>query len=112
MSCDIKTINLGTLQNGVYPEDNDKTYLYKRTNGHIYLYKNGNETHACCDDGLINKVPIFSELPSVQPPTHTPNDKFVYLFKHGENLYYYDNDDNVVKINIDINALEWAKKEW
>ena len=98
MQC-LEQVNIGTLSAGVFPADDGKIYIYKRPNGHIYVYSNGSEKHICCEDGLISEVPVFTDLPSVTPPTHLPNTNRRFLFVKDDELYFYNKDKVATKVN-------------
>ena len=111
-NCSLEQINIGTLPSGSFPRDNGRTYIYKRPNGHIYVYSNGSEKHICCDDGLITNIPIFTEMPSVNnPPVHLPDNNHLMLFIHDGLMYGYDSNINVTAISIPTN-IDWAISEW
>jgi len=111
-NCALEHINLGTLPDGTFPLDNCKTYIYKRTNGHIYVYSNNSEKHVCCDDGLINSIPIFTSSPSIDnKPIHIPDSKHLFLFIYNGILKGYDKDLNIINVCGDID-LEWNINEW
>lgn len=111
-NCSLEHINLGTLPNGTFPLDNCKTYIYKRTNGHIYVYSNNSEKHVCCDDGLISSIPIFTTLPSVQnPPVHRPDVKHLFLFIYEGVIKGYDKDLNIVDVR-GIPNINWGINEF
>lgn len=89
---DIKVVNIGNIIGNTFPSNDGRVYLYKRDNGHLYTYINGVEKHICCDDGLINNVPIFIAFPSVEaPPVHIPDEGHFMLFVYDGLLYSYDN---------------------
>ena len=93
-------VNLGTLPTNTFPKDDGKVYIYKRVNGHLYSYTNGNEEHICCKDGMITNVPIFTNpVSSINPPPHLPDNGHVMLYVNNGKLYMYDNQLNVVTIN-------------
>lgn len=110
MQC-LEQVNIGTLSAGVFPSDDGKIYIYKRPNGHIYVYSNGSEKHICCEDGLIASVPVFTDFPADSTPTHLPKDNRRFLFVKGEELYTYDKDKVSRKINmnteITFNTNNW-----
>ena len=110
MQC-LEQVNIGTLSVGVFPADDGKIYIYKRPNGHIYVYSNGSEKHICCEDGLISSVPVFTQLPENSAPTHIPKDNRRFLFIKDEELYTYDKDLVSRKVNtnteITFNLNEW-----
>jgi len=116
--CDnIKNINLGILPMGTFPNvdstnphDINNVYIYKRPNGHIYLYKNNNETHICCDDGLITKIPIFLNTNFI----HYPDANHVFIYMQDNKLYTYDKDGNINEFNNGGGGgeIDWTIKEW
>lgn len=110
MQC-LEQVNIGTLSAGLFPADDGKIYIYKRPNGHIYVYSNGSEKHICCEDGLISEVPVFTALPSVTAPTHLPKDNRRFLFVKDGDLYFYDKDKVATKVNSNTN-VEFALNEW
>jgi len=95
----IQSLNLGTLPNNTFPIDDNRVYIYKRLNGLIYTYKNGNE-FPVDNDGLINSVPIFEDLPKNLYPVHTPDSKHLFLCFINGILRAYDSDLNDMPINI------------
>lgn len=118
MSCiDIKRIRLGTLPDFTYPPDDTKTYIYSRLNGHVYVYKNGNERHICCDDDLISKVPILlGTVADVSIPDtsvlDTPDTKHIFLFYFNNQIYEFNNDRTYNPIGGGSSTLDWNLKEW
>jgi len=114
MPCqDLLRLDLGTLPDNVYPKDDCRVYIYKRTNGHVYIFRDGNETHICCDLGLTNKVPILSAAigDSNVPDTSvldTPDLTHRFLFSFN-NLMYMFNHDRTYTV---IGGLDWTLKEW
>lgn len=110
MQC-LEQVNIGTLPTGSFPADDGKIYIYKRPNGHIYVYSNGSEKHICCEDGLISDVPVFTDLPSVVAPTHIPKDNRRFLFIKDEELYTYDKDRVSRKINNNTD-VQFTLNEW
>ena len=111
-NCSLEHINLGILSDGTFPLDNGKTYIYKRSNGHIYVYSNGSEKHICCEDGLISSIPIFDVLPSIQnPPRHLPDNNHMFLFIHEGVIKAYDKDLNIIN-NPGYDELSWGVQEW
>ena len=112
MNC-LEQINIGTLQTGVFPKDDGRTYIYKRPNGHIYTYTNGFENHVCCNDGQINSVPKFENFPNNVNPIHIPPNNFVYLFIKNNKLYGYDKDLNVINLTgAGTETVNWTVNEW
>ena len=90
-NCSLEQINIGTLPSGSFPRDNGRTYIYKRPNGHIYVYSNGSEKHICCDDELITSIPIFNFIVSpTRIPIHRPDANHVMLYRYGAEVYMYD----------------------
>ena len=115
---DIKKVLIGTIVDNTFPIGDDydatKVYFYKRTNGHIYTYQNGVETHVCCNDGLITNLPKFTTLPSIQnPPIHRPDMGHFMLFEYEGIAYMYDHELVVTPLSSgggggDINGIiEW-----
>lgn len=109
-NCSLEQINIGQLPSGTFPKDDGRTYIYKRPNGHIYVYSNGSEKHICCDDGLINSIPIFEQLPTEQTPIHLPDDKHIFIFFNDGILYGYDKDLNIVSVVS--GEINWSATEW
>ena len=106
---------LGEILNGTFPPNDGRTYFYKRNNGHLYLYRNGNEQHICCDDGLINRTPIITNFTVDgngvhQPITdtlHLPDATHTMLFMFEDSLWgLYSNGD---KKQITPN---WNQNQW
>ena len=88
---DLAYVNIGTLPNNTFPKDNGRTYIYKRNNGHIYVYYNYTET-LIGNDGLISSVPIFDDLPKDKYPVHTPDAGHLFLYFKDGILRAYDKD--------------------
>jgi len=107
----IQSLNLGTLPNNTFPIDDNRVYIYKRLNGLIYTYKNGNE-FLVDNDGLINSVPIFDNFPKDSYPVHTPDSKHIFLFIKNGLLYGYDKDLNPTPIFIGTTEIDWYRSEW
>lgn len=105
---DIKQINIGVLPNNVFPKDNGKTYIYKRTNGHIYVYSLGSEKHICCDDGTILNVPIRTNTDF----THLPDANHVMFYIKDGILYFVDSTGHIEQFANTINTIEWNINEW
>lgn len=100
----IKQIDIGTLPNKVFPNDDGKTYIYKRTNGHIYVYSLGFEKHICCDDGTILNVPIRDNTNF----EHLPDVNHVMLYLKDDALYYVDS----LGIPHKYSNTTWGINEW
>jgi len=96
---DLAYVNIGTLPNNTFPKDNGRTYIYKRNNGHIYVYYNYTET-LIGNDGLISSVPIFDKLPKDEYPVHTPDAGHLFLYFKDGILRAYDKDLNEHEIII------------
>lgn len=119
MPCnDLLRLDLGTLPDNVYPQDDCRVYIYKRTNGHIYIFRDGNETHICCDLGLINKVPILSAtttdstVPDVSV-LDTPDLNHRFLFSFNNYIYVFNNDRTYSIIGGGSTGfVDWTLKEW
>lgn len=103
----IRQIDLGTLPDKTFPKDDGKTYIYKRTNGHIYVYSLGSEKHICCDDGTILNIPIRTDTDF----THFPDANHEMLYIKDNMLYSYDKDGNIKNL-INNNMIDWGLNEW
>lgn len=105
---DIKQINIGTLPNKVFPKDDGKTYIYKRTNGHIYVYSLGFENHICCNDGSILNVPVRDNTSF----THLPDVNHVMFFIKDGKLSFVDSTGTTKQFNNIVTPLDWSINEW
>lgn len=95
-----KRIQLGLIPDKVFPSDDGKTYIYKRTNGKTYIYYNGTETRVKegDDDSVIVKVPIMNI--DIENPVFSelPDKDSVYLFIKGNTMYAYNWNGDIVAI--------------
>ena len=115
--CDISQVNLGNIIDNSFPPSDGRTYIYKRNNGHLYTYRMGVETHICCDDGMITKIPVVTELvldpvtnviiSSVPTLPHTPDAAHVMLFSFNNTQYQYDSNRVATVI-----GNGWTQQQW
>jgi len=63
-------VDIGTLPDGVFPNDSYRVYIYTRTNGQLYIYQDGKEK--CTSDSSLNDgfIPVlltghFPTLPDI-----------------------------------------------
>lgn len=109
---DIKRINLGTLPYSMFPNDDDKAYIYKRPNGHIYVYRDGLEVHVCCIVGDSSTVIIVKgttediNIPDISG-LHLPDRGHKVLFEFNNQIYALNYLGNYYNIQID-----WTLEEW